>query len=263
MGNAVGAGLGQNPARQSLIHAGLPSWVPGFTVNKVCGSGLKSIILGAQAIACEAADVILAGGAENVSQCPYILPGGKKIDIPKEENAKDSLINDGLWCSLSDAHMGTIAEYTAERFKISREAQDDCALQSYSKACEAQGKGLFKEEIVPIQINNDLIFDVDERVKAMSMDELSRMRPAFKPGGSITSGNSPAPADGAAVVGPDLELRGLGGLIHQRLLGHLRLLDSQDLKGMPSVPSNKRASSSLAALVTMVTFSPLILSILS
>jgi len=214
LGNAVGAGLGQNPARQALIHAGLPYGVPGFTVNKACGSGLKSVILGAQAIACADANLILAGGTENVSQCPSFYLGDKKNDILKEKNQmalaigsqtialrlKDSLINDGLWCSFNDAHMVTIAEDTAERFKISRKAQDDYALESCRKACEAQGKGLFRKEIVPVQTAADCILDVDEKIKAISIDELSRMPPVVKLGGSITAGNSPAPADGAAVL---------------------------------------------------------------
>ena len=197
LGNAVGAGLGQNPARQALIHAGLPFKVPAFTVNKVCGSGLKSVILAAQAIACKDADVILAGGSENVSQCPHILIRDETAKVPNE---KDSLINDGLWCSFTDAHMGTIAEYTGKRFKISRKAQDYYALQSYKKVCAAQNKGLFRREIVPVDIDSGSVFDVDERPRAISIDELSRIPSAFKPGGSITAGNSPAPADGAAML---------------------------------------------------------------
>lgn len=200
LGNAVGAGLGQNPARQALIHAGLPSSVPGFTVNKVCGAGLKSVILGAQAIACADADVILAGGAENVSQCPLFSSGDKKNDKLNEKKLKDSLISDGLWCSFNDAHMVAVAEATAERFKISRKEQDNYASDSCRKAYLAQGKGLFRNEIVPVKTPGGFVLDIDEKIKDISLNELSRLPPVVKTGGTITAGNSPVPADGAAVL---------------------------------------------------------------
>jgi acetyl-CoA C-acetyltransferase len=231
LGNAVGAGLGQNPARQALLHARLPFKVPAFTVNKVCGSGLKSVILGAQAIACGDADIILAGGAENVSQCP-----------------QNSLINDGLWCSFTDAHMGTIAEWTAERFKISREAQDDYALQSHKKACAAQSAGLFRREVVPVEVDTGRVFDADERPRAISIDELSRVSPAFKPGGSVTAGNSPSPADGAAVLilASERALKKCGITPIARILGYASAaVDPQLTFTAPAVAIKKclRASS--------------------
>lgn len=199
LGNAVSAGLGQNPARQALIHAGLPFEVPAFTVNKVCGSGLKSVILGVQAIACEDADIIIAGGAESASQCPYILPRDKKDKISNED-LRDSLINDGLRCSLNGTHMGMIAEYTAEKFKITREEQDNYALESHRKACLAQEAGLFKNEIVPVGTAMGRIVDTDEKPRKTSIEKLSRVPAAFKPDGTVTAGNSPAPADGSAAL---------------------------------------------------------------
>lgn len=201
LGNAVNAGLGQNPARQSLIHSGLPVEIPAFTVNKVCGSGLKAVILAAQAILCGDSDLIIAGGTESASNCPYLVPKNKETKELKTETLNDSLINDGLWCSLNNTHMGTIAEYTAKEFKISREEQDSYALQSHQKACRTQEEGLFQKEIVPVKINNDSVFNADERPrKDTSMKKLARIRPAFKPGGTVTAGNSPPPADGAAAL---------------------------------------------------------------
>lgn len=201
LGNVVSAGLGQNPARQALVRAGLPPEIPSFTVNKVCGSGLKSIILAAQAIQCGDHDMIIAGGMESASQCPFFFPGDKKLDQLEESQISDSLIRDGLWCSLTDIHMGDIAEYTAERFKISRQEQDAYALESHQKAVSAIDNNLFQKEIVPVKVTPENIFDVDEKPRRnTSLERLSRVPPAFKPGGSVTAGNSPAPADGAAVA---------------------------------------------------------------
>lgn len=201
MGNVVSSGLGQNPARQSLIRAGLPVKIPAFTINKVCGSGLKSVILGVQAILSGDSDLILAGGMESVSQSPYIFPRSKKLEDFKTDDAIDSLINDGLWCKLNNTHMGIIAEYTTERFKISREEQDNYALESHQKASFAQEKGLFKKEIVPVEINGKDILDIDERLrKKVSIDTLASLPSAFKHNGTVTAGNSSAPADGAAIL---------------------------------------------------------------
>lgn len=202
LGNVVGTGLGQNPARQAFVRAGLPAHIPAFTVEKVCGSGLKSVILAAQAIQCEDSDVIIAGGTESASRCPYFVWRDKKTqDIEAVNDACDSLIKDGLWCSLVDIHMGEIADYTAEKFKISRKQQDQYALQSHKKACSAQEKGLFGKEIVPVKLENGHIFDVDEKPrKNTSMEKLARIPPSFKSDGTVTAGNSPHPADGAAVL---------------------------------------------------------------
>ncbi|MBI5555420.1 MAG: thiolase family protein [Elusimicrobia bacterium] len=200
LGNAVSAGLGQNPARQALVYAGLPYNIPAFTINKVCGSGLKSVILGIQAILCGDADLIIAGGTENASQCPYILARDKKNENFSQEDLGDSLIHDGLWCSLNNQHMGTIAEYTAERFKISRAEQDKYALESHRKACLAQKQGAFTKEITPVKIAERHSFAGDERPRRTSLEKLGKFPPVFKPKGTITAGNSPAPADGAAAL---------------------------------------------------------------
>ena len=197
LGNAVSAGLGQNPARQALVGSGLSPDIPAFTINKVCGSGLKAVTLGTQAILCEDADLIVAGGTENVSQCPQF------ISKDKEESSEgtDSLIKDGLWCELYGDHMGMVAEYTASEFGISREEQDEYALQSQQKAVTAQASGFFDSEIIPIETGEGKVFSADEKPRAnTSMKKLLRIPPAFKPGGSVTAGNSPAPADGAAAV---------------------------------------------------------------
>jgi len=222
LGNAVSAGLGQNPARQVLVYAGLPFGVPAFTVNKVCGSGLKSVILGAQAIACEDANIIIAGGTENVSQCPNISPRCKKDKISDGEDLYDSLINDGLQCSLNGTHMGVIAEYTADRFKITREDQDNYALKSHGKACLAQETGVFKREIVPVEIAMGCTVDTDEKPRKTSMEKLSRIPPAFKLKGTVTAGNSPAPADGAAalILASRKALKKFGIIPVARILGY-------------------------------------------
>ncbi len=222
LGNAVSAGLGQNPARQALVYAGLPFEVPAFTVNKVCGAGLKSVVLGAQAIACGAADILMAGGMENVSQCPHTLPWDKKDKTPGLEDMQDSLINDGLRCGLNGTHMGVIAENTAEIFKISREEQDRYALESHKKACLAQQRGLFKNEITPVNTAMNLKVDTDQKPRETSMEKLSRIPPAFKPKGTVTAGNSPAPADGAAalILASSKALKELGVKPIARILGY-------------------------------------------
>lgn len=201
MGNVVSAGLGQNPARQSLIRAGLPIEIPAFSLDKVCGSGLKSVILAAQAIVCRDSDLIIAGGLESASQCPYFFARNKKFNQLKPEDIGDSLINDGLWCNLNNSHMGTIAEYTAREFNISREEQDIYSLDSHRKAVSAQEKGLFANEIVPISVGDDKIVSLDDKPrKNLSLDKLSMLSPAFEAKGTVTAGNSSAPADGAAVL---------------------------------------------------------------
>lgn len=222
LGNAVSAGLGQNPARQALVYAELPFEIPAFTVNKVCGAGLKSVILGAQAIACGDANMIIAGGTENVSLCPNILPRNKKDRISGGEELSDSLINDGLWCSLNGTHMGVIAESTAARFKITREDQDNYALESQRKACLAQELGVFKREIVPVETAQAQTVDTDEKPRKTSLEKLSRIPSAFKLEGTVTAGNSPAPADGAAalILASRKALKKFGIIPVARILGY-------------------------------------------
>ena len=190
LGNAVSAGLGQNPARQTAVRAGMLMETPAFTVNKVCGSGLKAVMLAAQSISCGDSGIVIAGGIESASQNPHLLPSGAS-----------SLIVDGLWCGLNNTHMGTIAEWTAEKFNISREEQDNYALESHRKAVCARESGMFQREIAPVEIEGRVILNHDEKPrKDTSMEMLSRIKPAFKPGGTVTAGNSPAPADGAAAL---------------------------------------------------------------
>lgn len=205
MGNVLQAGLGQNPARQAALNAGIPSSVPAFTVNKVCGSGLKSIVLATQSILTGDNDIVVAGGMENMSQAPYLL-GSKARWGLKMGNAElyDTMVNDGLTCATNHYHMGITAENIAEQYSISREEQDELALRSQKLATEANNKGDFEAEIVPVTISSrkgDIIFKQDEYPKADSTAEgLAKLRPAFKKDGTVTAGNSSGINDGAAAL---------------------------------------------------------------
>ncbi|PXY96294.1 acetyl-CoA C-acetyltransferase [Snodgrassella alvi] len=205
MGNVLQAGLGQNPARQAALNAGIPSSVPAFTVNKVCGSGLKSIVLATQSILTGDNDIVVAGGMENMSQAPYLL-GSKARWGLKMGNAElyDTMVNDGLTCATNHYHMGITAENIAEQYSISREEQDELALRSQKLATEANNNGDFEAEIVPVTINSrkgDIIFKQDEYPKADSTAEgLAKLRPAFKKDGTVTAGNSSGINDGAAAL---------------------------------------------------------------
>lgn len=205
MGNVLQAGLGQNPARQAALNAGIPSSVPAFTVNKVCGSGLKSIVLATQSILTGDNDIVVAGGMENMSQAPYLL-GSKARWGLKMGNAElyDTMVNDGLTCATNHYHMGITAENIAEQYSISREEQDELALRSQKLATEANNNGDFEAEIVPVTISSrkgDIIFKQDEYPKADSTTEgLAKLRPAFKKDGTVTAGNSSGINDGAAAL---------------------------------------------------------------
>ncbi|ORF01962.1 acetyl-CoA acetyltransferase [Snodgrassella alvi] len=205
MGNVLQAGLGQNPARQAALNAGIPSSVPAFTVNKVCGSGLKSIVLATQSILTGDNDIVVAGGMENMSQAPYLL-GSKARWGLKMGNAElyDTMVNDGLTCATNHYHMGITAENIAEQYSISREEQDELALRSQKLATEANNNGDFEAEIVPVTISSrkgDIIFKQDEYPKADSTAEgLAKLRPAFKKDGTVTAGNSSGINDGAAAL---------------------------------------------------------------
>ena len=203
-GNVLQAGSGQNPSRQISIHTGIPNTVPAMTINEVCGSGLKSIILASQAIRVGDAKVVLAGGTENMSQAPYLLKnqrfGSKMGDI----QAIDSLVHDGLTDAFNHHHMGVTAENVAERYHVSREEQDEFALHSQMKAAAAQEKGLFDEEIVPVPIQvkrQSQVVTQDEYIrKETTIEKLQKLRPAFKPNGSVTAGNASGINDGAAAI---------------------------------------------------------------
>ena len=205
MGNVIQAGLGQNPARQAAIHAGLPYDVPAFTVNKVCASGLKSIALAAQMVACSAADLIIAGGMEHMTNAPYLLKHARWGQRLGHGEMVDSMVCDALWDNFYDCHMGIIAENIAEKYDISREEQDKFAAISQNKAETAIREGKLKDEIVPVKIKQkkgqSITFDTDEHPRAgTTLESLSRLEPAFKKGGTVTAGNASGINDGAGAV---------------------------------------------------------------
>ncbi len=205
MGNVVPAGQGQNPARQAAIKGGLPATTNSFTINKVCGSGLKAVMLAVQAIKAGDAQVIVAGGMEAMSSAPHLmrnLRGGVKLG---GFQAEDALIHDGLWCAFNDVHMGNLAEYTAEKAGLTREELDRFAADSQRKAGEATETGKFKDEIVPVQVpqrrGDPITVTEDEAIKPNSTVEvLAKLRPAFQKDGMVTAGNAPGLTDGASAV---------------------------------------------------------------
>ncbi len=204
MGCVLQGGLGQNVARQSALKAGLPVETPCITVNKVCGSGLKTITQAASAIAAGEADIIVAGGTENMSAAPYVLDGARWGMRMGDAKAVDMMIKDGLWCAFNDSHMGITAENLAERYGITREMQDKFALESQEKAHAAIESGRFKDEIVPVSIpqkkGETLVFEVDEHPRRTSLEALGKLRPAFKKDGTVTAGNASGINDSAAAV---------------------------------------------------------------
>ncbi|MCX4218968.1 acetyl-CoA C-acetyltransferase [Pseudomonas sp. MCal1] len=205
MGQVLTAGAGQNPARQSAIKAGLPHAVPAMTLNKVCGSGLKALHLGAQAIRCGDADVIIAGGQENMSLANYVMPGARTGLRMGHAQIVDTMISDGLWDAFNDYHMGITAENLVEKYGISREQQDAFAAASQQKAAAAIEAGRFVDEITPILIpqrkGDPVAFKVDEQPRGdTTAESLAKLRPAFKKDGSVTAGNASSLNDGAAAV---------------------------------------------------------------
>ena len=205
MGNVLPAGLGQNPARQVLIHAGIPESVGAFTINKVCGSGLKAIMLAAQAIKAGDYDVAVAGGMESMTNAPYLLPKARAGMRMGHQQVVDSMINDGLWDIYNDFHMGMTGELVADKYEVSREQMDEYALASQQKAVAAMEAGRFKEEIVPVEVpqrkGDPIVVDQDESPRPKSSYEgLAKMRAAFKKGGSVTAGNASSINDGASAV---------------------------------------------------------------
>jgi acetyl-CoA C-acetyltransferase len=204
MGQVLTAGVGQNPARQALIRAGIPESVPAMTVGKVCGSGLKAIHLAAQAIKCGDADVVVAGGQENMSASPHVLPGSRDGFRMGDAKLVDSMIVDGLWDAFNNIHMGVTAENVAKQYEISRRDQDDFAASSQQKAESAQKAGRFKDEIVPIEIvtrKGTVQFDSDEFIRyGTTAAALGELKPAFSKDGSVTAGNASGLNDGAAAV---------------------------------------------------------------
>jgi acetyl-CoA C-acetyltransferase len=205
MGNVLQAGLGQNTARQAAIGANIPVEVPAFTVNKVCGSGLKAVTLAAQSIASGDADIVIAGGMENMSRAPYLLREARWGCRMGTGELVDSMVSDGLWCALGDYHMGMTAENIAERFGISRRQQDEFAALSQHKAARAIESGVFEQEIAPISIPqrkaDPVVFKTDEHPRpGTTVEKLAALGAAFKPDGTVTAGNSSGINDGAAAV---------------------------------------------------------------
>ncbi len=204
-GQVLTAGAGQNPARQAAIAAGLSHTMPSMTINKVCGSGLKAVHLAAQAITCNDANIIVAGGQENMSLSPHVLPRSRNGVKMGDWNLRDSMIVDGLWDAFNDIHMGITAENVADQYKISREAQDRFAAETQQKTEAAIDAGKFQEEIVPIEIpqrkGEPLIFDKDEFPRAgVTAEGIAKMRPAFSKTGTVTAANASGLNDGAAAV---------------------------------------------------------------
>ncbi|HLL16586.1 MAG TPA: acetyl-CoA C-acetyltransferase [Pyrinomonadaceae bacterium] len=206
MGNVVQAGVGQNPARQAALKGGIPFGVSALTINKVCGSGLKSVMLAAQEVKLGDAGIVVAGGMESMSNAPYLLPKAREGYRLGNGTLVDAMIHDGLWCAFENYHMGNTGEVVAERYNVTRAEQDDYALNSHRKAAAAIKAGKFKDEIIPVEIPNKrgapIVFDTDEAVREdTSLEALAKLKPAFKKeGGTVTAGNAPGVNDGASAV---------------------------------------------------------------
>jgi acetyl-CoA C-acetyltransferase len=248
LGQVLTAGSGQNPARQSSIKAGLPAEIPAMTINKVCGSGLKAVMLAAQAVRCGDADIVIAGGQENMSAAPHVLPGSRDGFRMGDAKLIDSMIVDGLWDVYNQYHMGITAENVAKQHAVSRAQQDEFAVASQNKAEAAQKAGKFKDEIVPVMLpqrkGDPVAFDSDEFIKAgATLDALSALRPAFDKQGSVTAGNASGINDGAAaVLVMSAERAAQLGL---KPLARIRAFASSgvdpSIMGMGPVPSSRRA----------------------
>jgi acetyl-CoA C-acetyltransferase len=206
MGCVIQAGLGQNPARQAALKGGIPFGVSAVTINKVCGSGLKSVMLASQAVKLGDAEIVVAGGMESMSNAPYLVPNAREGYRLGNGTLVDAMIHDGLWCAFENYHMGNTGEVVAERYHVTREEQDKYALNSHRKAAAAIRAGKFKDEILPVEIKqkkgDPVIFETDETVREdTSLDALAKLKPAFrKEGGTVTAGNAPGVNDGASAV---------------------------------------------------------------
>jgi acetyl-CoA C-acetyltransferase len=205
MGNVIQAGNGQNPARQAALNGGLHERVPALTINKVCGSGLKAVMLAAQGIATGDIDVAVAGGMESMSNAPYLLPRVREGLRMGNGTVVDSMINDGLWCAFENCHMGMSGEVVADAFAVSRADQDAYAAESHRKAAQATREGWFADEIVPVHVPQKkgpaLVVDRDETIREdTTVESLAALRPAFRKDGSVTAGNAPGVNDGAAAL---------------------------------------------------------------
>ena len=248
LGQVLTAGSGQNPARQSIVRAGLPLTVPGYTINKVCGSGLKAVMLAAQAIRDGDSEIVIAGGQENMSAAPHVLPGSRDGQRMGDWKLVDTMIVDGLWDVYNQYHMGITAENVAKEYGISREAQDALALGSQQKAAAAQEAGRFKDEIVPVSIaqkkGDAIVFANDEFVnKKTSAEALAGLRPAFDKAGSVTAGNASGLNDGAAgvVLMSAAKAAALGLKPLARIASYASAGLDPKLMGMGPVPAARKA----------------------
>lgn len=248
MGNVLQAGLGQNPARQAALSAGLADSIPAYTVNKVCGSGLKTVALAAQAIAAQDAEIIVAGGMENMSRAPFLLDSKARWGYRMgNQQIIDVMVHDGLTCATNHYHMGITAENIAEKYQISRQEQDELALRSQQLASKAVADGLFDAEIVPVTIKTrkgDIEFARDEYPRAEATAEaLAKLKPAFNKEGTVTAGNSSGINDGAAavVVMTESKAKALGLKPLARIRSYASGGVSPSLMGMGPVPATQKA----------------------
>ncbi|MBW8830988.1 MAG: acetyl-CoA C-acetyltransferase [Burkholderiales bacterium] len=248
LGQVLTAGVGQNPARQAVIKAGLPSGVPAMTINKVCGSGLKAVMLAAQAIRDGDSEIIIAGGQESMSMSPHVLPNSRDGQRMGDWKLVDTMITDGLWDVYNQYHMGITAENVAKKYEISREAQDALALGSQQKAAAAQDAGKFKDEIVPFVIpqkkGDPVVFDKDEFInRKTNAEALAGLRPAFDKAGSVTAGNASGLNDGAAglVVMTAKKADQLGLTPLARIASYASAALDPAYMGMGPVPASQRA----------------------
>jgi acetyl-CoA C-acetyltransferase len=248
LGQVLAAGVGQNPARQALIKSGLPKEIPALTINAVCGSGLKAVMLAAQAVATGDSEIVIAGGQENMSAAPHVLPNSRDGQRMGDWKLIDTMIVDGLWDVYNQYHMGITAENVAKQYGITREMQDVLALASQQKAAAAQDAGRFKAEIVPVLLpqkkGDPLVFDADEFInRKTNAEALAGLRPAFDKAGGVTAGNASGINDGAAAVmvmtakkAAALGLKPLGRIASYATTG----LDPATM-GMGPVPASKKA----------------------
>jgi acetyl-CoA C-acetyltransferase len=248
LGQVLTAGSGQNPARQAAIKAGLPTSIPAMTINKVCGSGLKAVMLAAQAVQCGDADIVIAGGQENMSAAPHVLPGSRDGFRMGDAKLIDSMIVDGLWDVYNQYHMGTTAENVAKQYGITRAQQDELSVASQNKAEAAQKAGRFKDEITPVMIpqrkGDPVAFATDEFVKAgTTLDSIAGLRPAFAKDGTVTAANASGINDGGAAVLVMTATR--AGQLGLRPIAKIQAFASSgvdpSIMGMGPVPSSRRA----------------------
>jgi acetyl-CoA C-acetyltransferase len=248
LGQVLTAGVGQNPARQAVIKAGLPQGVPAFTINKVCGSGLKAVMLATQAIRDGDSEIVIAGGQESMSLAPHVLNGSRDGQRMGDWKMVDTMINDGLWDVYNQYHMGITAENVAKKYGITREQQDALALASQQKAAAAQDAGRFKDEIVGVTIpqkkGDPVVFDTDEFVnRKTNAEALAGLRPAFDKAGTVTAGNASGINDGAAavVVMSARKADQLGLTPLARIASYSSAALDPSIMGMGPVPASKRA----------------------